>query len=193
MRKVMLVVPIALLLAMGLIVGCASEPESEKKDTGGLPEFYLNPPQADDAIYGVGSAKMSRLDTSRRMAISRAREDIAFQMRAAIEASITDYAQESGADGESQVVEFVETVSRQTTDTTLQNTRTEEVEQGDDGTVYALVTFPTSEFKDAASEAFQRNEDAAFAEFKADQALEGLDKQMEDQPPKAGNIEGEEQ
>jgi len=34
----------------------------------------------------------------------------------------------------------------------------------------------------AAEKAFQRNEDAAFAEFKADQALAKLDYQLENNP-----------
>lgn len=130
-------------------------------------------------MYGVGSANMSSLDTSRTMAISRAREDIAFQMNAQIEAAIVDYAQEAGVDDNNQVVTFVENISRQVTEATLQGTRPEEVEQGPDGTIYALVSFPKANYRQAASEAFERNEDAAFAEFKAEQALEYLDGELE--------------
>lgn len=185
----------ALLAAVLLVVGCASEPEPEpepepEQDTAGLPDFYLNPPQAEDTLYGVGSADMASLDNSRRMAVARAREDIAFQMNAAIEASITDYAQEAGADGnDPQVIEFVETVSRQVSDITLEGATTDEVAQGEDGAIFALVSYPKDGFQDAAAEAFSRNEDAAFAEFQADQALEQLDQNLEEQPPNAGNIE----
>ncbi|MFW5688419.1 MAG: LPP20 family lipoprotein [Spirochaetota bacterium] len=155
----------------------------------GAPGWYLNPPTGEDVIYGVGSAKMSTLDSSRRVALSRAREDIAFQMNAAIEAMISDYAQEAGVDGSNQVVSFVERVSRQVTETTLQNTRNEEVAQGNDGTIYALVSYSTSDFVAAAGEAFQRDEEAAFAEFKADEAMRRLDAQLDDNPPSAGNVD----
>lgn len=178
------------IIALALtVVACGSGPEPAPEQTAqqqDLPSFYLNPPVAEDAIYGVGSAKMSTLDNSRRMALSRARNDIAFQMRAVIEASIVDYAQEAGVDGNNQVINFVENVSRQVTETTLQGARTEEVAMGSDGTVYALVSYPRNGFEDAAQEAFSRNEDAAFAEFKADQALEYLDSQLENNPPQAG-------
>lgn len=180
-----------LLLVVLVLAGCSSDPEpTPEQAPPDVPSFYLNPPQADDAIYGVGSAKMSSLDTSRRMSIARAREDIAFQMNAAIEAAIVDYSQEAGVDGGNQVISFVETISRQVTETTLQGTRTEEVAQSTDGTVYALVSFPLNNFRDQTAQAFQRNEDAAFAEFQASQALEYLDSQLEDSPPQSGATTG---
>ncbi|MFP4373241.1 MAG: LPP20 family lipoprotein [Spirochaetaceae bacterium] len=179
------------LVTVLLVASCAGGAEEERDDSpaaqAGAPSWYLNPPVADDGIYGVGSAKMSTLDTSRRMAVSRAREDIAFQMNASIEAAIIDYAQEAGADGNNQVISFVENISRQVTETTLQGSQTEQVTQAPDGTIYALVSYPKDGFVEAASDAFQRNEDAAFAEFKAQQALEYLDRQVEDNPSRAGS------
>lgn len=174
--------------AVLVLAGCAGGPTAQQMPSD-VPDFYLNPPQADDAIYGVGSAKMSSLDTSRRMAIARAREDIAFQMNAQIEAAIVDYAQEAGVDGNNQVISFVETISRQITDATLTNTSTQQVAQSNDGTVYALVAFPLNNFREQAAQAFQRNEDAAFAEFQATQALEYLDNQLANSPSGAGNTE----
>lgn len=188
-RRIVSLAGIVLLVAV-VLAGCKSAPEpTAQQAPSGVPDFYLNPPQADDAIYGVGSAQMSSLDNSRRMALARAREDIAFQMNAAIEAAIVDYSQEAGVDGGNQVISFVETISRQVTETTLQGTRQEQVAQGPDGTVYALVSFPVGNFRDQTAQAFQRNEDAAFAEFQAQQALEYLDSQLENSPPRAGNTE----
>ncbi len=184
MKRTMWLMAVTVVLLV--VAGCASGPTPEQAPSD-IPGFYLNPPTADDAIYGVGSAKMSKLDTSRRMAIARAREDIAFQMQATIQAAITDYAQEAGVDDNTQVISFVETISRQVTDTTLSGAVTEEVAQGNDGTIYALVSYPKGAYLEAAEEAFQRNEDAAFAEFKADQALQRLQSDLENNPPSAGN------
>ncbi|MFP4010598.1 MAG: LPP20 family lipoprotein [Spirochaetaceae bacterium] len=188
MKESLLVV--AVLVAVLLISSCAGDAEDEQDDTPaareGAPSWYLNPPVAEDQIYGVGSARMSALDTSRKMALSRAREDIAFQMNATIEAAVIDYAQEAGMDDNNQVISFVENVSRQITDTTLQGARTDQVAQAPDSTIYALVSYPKNGFVDAATEAFQRNEDAAFAEFKAEQALDYLDRQVENNPTRAG-------
>lgn len=186
MRKVMLA--LAAVGMVALIAACASAPAPAAAGPApsGLPDWFLDPPQADDAIYGVGSAQMSRQDAAIRMARSRAREDIAFQMNAQIQAAIVDYFQEAGVDDNVQTVNFVETISRQVTETTLQNLRNEATEIGPDGTVYALVSAPLNTFREQAAQAFQRNEDAAFAEFKADQALQMLDSQMQNNPSSAG-------
>jgi hypothetical protein len=200
MKKVLIVL-LAVITVFALF-SCASSPKgsAEKGRTeqseeqavpSDIPDWYLNPPSADDAFYGVGSAKMSKLDTSRKMAIARAREDIAFQMKAKVKAAITDYAQEAGVDGNNQVISFVETVSKQITDATLMGAKTEEVAAGADGTVYALVSYPMNNFMESAASEFERNEDAAFAEFKAQQALERLNAELENNPPQAGQSENQ--
>jgi uncharacterized membrane protein len=188
-RVVLIMSALVAVLLIGSCAGGAEEQEERRagENRTGAPDWFLNPPVADDAIYGVGSAKMASLDRSRRMAVARAREDIAFQTNASIEAAIIDYAQEAGVDDNNQVVSFVENISRQITDTTLRGSRTDRIEQGPDGMLYALVSYPKNGFIDAAGEAFQRNEDAAFAEFKAQQALEFLDSQVENNPTRAGS------
>ncbi len=186
MRRHQLLAVLVAFLAVAAIVGCATPDQPRPAD---LPDFYLNPPVAEDAFYGVGSAQMASLDNSRRMALSRAREDIAFQIQASVEAAIIDYSQEAGADDNTQVLQFVETISRQITDTTLNGIRTEEVAQSDDGTMYALVSLPMNNFGDAAADAFSRNEDAAFSQFQAQQALEYLDSQLEEDPPQSSPVE----
>ncbi|TFG64528.1 MAG: hypothetical protein E4H36_02730 [Spirochaetales bacterium] len=200
MKRVSLIFLVMLAVVAFGFVSCVSQPAgstSEGSSTAAsappsdMPDFYLNPPLADDAIYGVGSAKMAKLDTSRKMAVARAREDIAFQMNASIKAAITDYAQEAGVDGNNQVISFVETISKQVTQTTLNGAKTEQVAAGKDGTVYALVSYPLNAFKDEVKKEFVRNEDAAFAEFKADQAMQKLDAELSNNPPKSGNVKGE--
>ncbi len=194
MKKAIMLVS-AVLLVLVILAGCASPPPPQPAPPAApeqpaqqldLPPFFLNPPIADDAIFGVGTASMSSLDTSRRMAVSRAREDIAFQMNAQIQAAVVDYFQEAGVDDNSQVINFVESISRQVTETTLSGARTEEVYAANDGAVYALVSYPLNGFLEAAEEAFARNEDAAFAEFQAAQALEYLDSVTENNPSQAG-------
>lgn len=190
-------------IAIVYLFSCASAPEPEPQSTEeekaaeqeetktamDVPDFYLNPPVADDLLYGVGSAKMSSVDMSRKMAIARARDDIAFQINATIKAAITDYAQEAGADdNEKQIIEFVETVSRQIASTTLSGTRTMELYPADDKTIYALVVYPIADLADDVTREFQRNEDAAFAEFKAQEALKKLNEELQNNPPKAGNL-----
>ena len=169
--------------AVALFISCASP---GKPPVSEIPDFYLNPPAAEEAIYGVGDANMSSLSMSRTMALSRARDDIARQVEVLVTSAITDYAQQAGAGRTEQTINFAETVSRQLVEVTLQGLRTVEVATGRDGTVYALMEYSVSNFKTEAESAFVRNEDAAFAEFKAAQALERLNYELKNNPPQAG-------
>jgi hypothetical protein len=150
-----------------------------------VPSWFLMPPVAEDAIYGMGSAKMKDVAKSREAAIARARADIAFQVNARVEAMIIDYYQEAGVDDNSQAIQFYETISKQITQIDLKNAVTKEVAMGKDGTVYAMVEFPKGQMLDEVGKVFERNEDAAFAEFKADQALKMLESDLENDPLKS--------
>ncbi len=171
-----LVFTVLVILSVLLVFSCSSEKVS------GVPDFVLNPPVADDVIYGVGYGNQSKLSLSKTVAETNARADIARQIETTIQASVTDYAQEAGVDDNTQVISFVESVTREITDTKLSGAKPVKFEQDDDGGIWVLMQLDKSELKAAAEEAFVRNEDAAFAEFKAAQALEKLDYQLKNNP-----------
>ena len=172
-----------LILVVLLLASCAT---AGKPPLGDIPDFYLNPPTAEDAIYGVGDANMSSHSLSLSTAKARATNDIARQVKVVVESAITDYAQQAGAGRTEQTLNFVELVSRQITDVELKGLRTLEVATGRDGTIYVLMEYPIRDFLADAENAFERNQDAAFAEFKAQQALERLNYELENNPPRAG-------
>ena len=184
-----------LLTAVLLIVsiGCGSKPapapppDEKPAAMADVPSFFLMPPTAEDAFYGVGVAKMSSLDMSRTMALARARDDLARQVDLQVKNAITDYAQEAGVD-DTQTLRFIETVSRQIADTKLQGARPKEMYAAGDGTIYALVEYRMDNFTADASEVFQRNEEAAFSEFKAAQALERLEFELRQNPTKSNPV-----
>ena len=166
-----------------LVIGCGTQPVVDVED---LPDWVLNPPLAEDAVYGIGEAKMSTISTSRTMAVSRARDDVARQVEVTIKNALTDYFQEAGEGENTQAVQFVESVSRQIAEVTLNGARAIRFHILDDGTHYALVEYPVNSLSDAANESFARNDAAQFAEFKAEQALERLDQELKSNPPSAG-------
>ncbi len=171
------------LCAAWFLGACMSPGRQQRAE---LPYWYLNPPVADEQIYGVGMADMANLSTGRTAAIARARDDIARQVSVTVESSLTDYAQEAGAGRGPDVLQFVETVSRQITSVTLEGSRAEEEVVADDGTVYALVVLSTAMLREAASAEFVRNEGVAFADFKAGEAVATLDRQLAENPTRAG-------
>ena len=191
-KKILMLFTIALMV---FAAGCGSkpapapEPETapQPQVMADVPQFFLMPPTAEDAFYGVGVAKMSSLDMSRTMSISRARDDIARQVSLQVKNAITDYAQEAGADS-TQSIKFVETVSRQIAETKLQGAKPKEMYAAKDGTIYALVEYRLDNFKTDAEEVFKRNEEAAFSEFKAAQALEKLNFELNSNPTKSSPV-----
>ena len=178
---------LSILLTVMLIASSASTPAAEpvveeppkRRD---LPQFFLVPPVYEDQIVGLGMAKMSSDNISRTTAIARARTDIAYQMDTRVESMLTDYFQEAGSGDDTQTITFIESISKQITNIDLQNAKTVEVYPAEDGTWYAMVTYPIRELITEVDNLFARNETAAFAEFKADEALRRLDASLDDKP-----------
>ncbi|OQY35658.1 MAG: hypothetical protein B6241_00255 [Spirochaetaceae bacterium 4572_59] len=179
----------SLLMIFAMMAGCAST-ASEPEQRRDLPEWYLNPPVAEDVIYGLGQAKMSTDSLSRDTAISRARTDIAKQVNTRVQNVMTDYAQQAGEGENAQFISMVETITKQISDVELKGAVTEKVYAAVDGNWYAMVSYPKTEITDAVEDIFVRNEEAAFAEFKSDQALKMLEESIANDPLKseeAGN------
>lgn len=177
---------LSILTIVMLAASCVSAPPAQTAEEPpkrrDLPQFFLNPPVYEDQIVGLGMAKMSSDSVSRQTAVARARTDIAFQMNTRVEAMMTDYFQEAGSGDDTQAIQFVESISKQIANIDLKNAKTVEVYPAEDGTWYAMVTFPIRELVTEVDNMFQRNETAAFAEFKADEAARRLEASLADKP-----------
>lgn len=182
---------LVVIVAAALLFSCASAPK-EPEQQSNLPDFVINPPLAEDAIYGVGFGDQSTPSLSIKVAEANARADISNQLEAQIKSAVTSYTQEAGVDDETQVVNFAEQVTRQVTDMTLKGARTKQRAIMDDGSVWVLMEYSKNTFLQAFEEAaeetaeeFKRKESAAFANFKADQALKQLEHETENNPTRS--------
>lgn len=170
-------------------VSCASKkadpaPAPEQKvDQMDMPEWFFNPPQSTEFLYGVGVAKMARIDQSKKFAEARARNAIAEQIDITVQETIIDYFQEAGELEETQALQFAENISKQIVNTKLRGVKPKEYYPAKDGTVYCLVEYSLESFLTDAGDEFVRNEASAFAEFKADQALKKLESDLANTPP----------
>ena len=81
-----------------------------------------------------------------------------------------------------QTITFVESISKQITNIDLQSAKTVEVYAAVDGNWFAMVHYPIRQLVSEVDNMFKRNETAAFAEFKADEATRRLDASLEDKP-----------
>ena len=158
----------------------------ERRD---LPDFFLNPPVLEDQYVGLGMSNLEDDNLSRTTALARGRADIAAQVSVVVESMLTDYAQESGADGNTQTISFVERVTKEIANIELRGAITQEQYPANDGTWYVMVFFPKDAMLDEVEQVFNRNEDAEFAEFKAQQALERLNSELENTPPRSAGVD----
>jgi len=177
-------------VAMLFVVSCGSEPEvtnNEKeinKSGRDLPEWFLFPPQAKDAIYGIGSHQSKDISIAREVAMTRARADIAKQVSVSVQTMLTDYFQEAGVEDDKQSIEMVEKITKEVADIEINGATPEKYYVSDEDIVYVLVKYPLNNFiEEQVAEVFQRNESAAFAEFKSQQALDRLNAEVANNPP----------
>jgi hypothetical protein len=132
----------------------------------------------EDAIVGIGSANNSTDQMSLQMADARARQDIAFQLSAQVQAMITDYARQAGTIDETTALQLSETVGRQLANTTLTGARPEKREKSPDGTWWVMVTYNKADAAKIAGGLID-SEAARYAEFKAMEATKLMDAQLE--------------
>jgi len=173
-----------------LLSACASKQDRKSRTKGpkkstDYPAFFLTPPSPEEHFVGLGMAQLEDDNLSRTTALARARADIAAQVAVSVETMLTDYAQESGAENNVQTLTFVERISKEVADIELQGAITKEQYPAKDGTWYVMVYFPKDALIEEIGSVFSRNEDAAFAEFKAQQALERLNAEVANNPPRS--------
>jgi hypothetical protein len=185
MRKMQFAVVFALFLTM-TVIGCASNASAQTGTTGttsqsgnkanpDIPEWYLNPPEDPDYIYGIGTAKMQNADRSRRAAEHRARNSLAFQLNAYVKAMQIDYGQEAGTTNNMAVTELFENIDRQLAAATLNGAVVSKRFVASDGTQYALIAYPKKSAKEAVADVVE-NAASKAAVIKADAALKAMDK-----------------
>jgi hypothetical protein len=180
MKKAGFVVLAVLLTALFLSCGSAPESAPAAPDSG-IPDWYLNPPDAENAVFGTGSAKMTNQNLAMQTAEARARTSIAFTLKANVQAMITDYAKEAGNVNESSSLAFVESISQQMTDAKLSGAKLYKRGVGPDGTVYVAVMLDNNVAAQIAADqanSVLESEASQYAEFKAMNALERMQEQL---------------
>lgn len=132
------------------IVGCgSSKPTHSKKE---VPDWFLMPPQKKGTFYGVGNAKRPQLNLSKKIATSRARDELARQIKSEVQSKISDFQKASGLEMDAEASEFNEYVSGNVVDMSLEYSMIEKTELID-GQVFVLVSYDVQAAKEAAKEA----------------------------------------
>jgi len=188
-------VSVALIVGLGLSVfmSCSSAPEEKEekeavstvigKDGIPMPSWVTKNPKSADTFYTVGFAKMSNRNISKTAAGQDARDQIARWVGTSVKNALVSYTSEGGEGENTQTLTHFENISKQVAEQTLVGVEEDEIWVDAEGGVYMLCSFPKANISKSFTETvgtFQRNEAAAFAEFKAEEALSFLEKETED-------------
>jgi len=162
-----------------MAAACGTPPTSTTTGPTTTPE-WLNDFPPEDVLWGIGVAKQSSPNMSMTTAEARARTAIARQLSTKVQAMFTDYNLDAGNVNAQANASLQEDVSRQITNMDVSGARPIKRWEAPDGTWWYLVEFKKSDAK-AAVAGMLGNEQAAFAQFKAQQALNMLDAQLDKQ------------
>ncbi len=182
-------------LAIVSLMSCKSDPEPQKteptattpvgspiigKEGVPQPAWVNKPPKSPDTFFAIGYGSMTTKQNSILRAEADAKDQIARWVGTSVKNALTNYTNESGSGTNKQVLDYMESISKQVADQTLVGVERDDLWVDADGAVYVLCSFPRANvnkgFEDTV-QAFQRNEAAAFAEFKAKEALSFLEKE----------------
>ena len=197
MKKIRIVCGTALLAAaLSLAVGCASTPSNSEPTVQAptrivgaegvpMPEWVRNIPKAEDIMYFVGEG---RSETSITLKKNSALQDAARQIgdwkASTIKSAIKDYVRESGETGNTQSLEDLELASIANAQADTNGIRQNLSWVNPDGNYVLLVEYPKADLKNSFKRSlneFVRNESAAYAEFKAEEAYRSLEAVMDKQ------------
>lgn len=197
MKKIRIVCGTALLAAsLSLAVGCASTSSNSEPTVQAptpiigaegvpMPEWVNDIPQSEDMKYFVGRGRSGKTVTAKKnSAVQDAARQIGEWKASTITDAINDFVRESGETENTQSLEDlkVTSIARAKADTSGMVQRKTWVNQ--DGNFVILVEYPkanlSNSFKTSLNE-FARNESAAFAEFKADEAYRLLETKIDKQ------------
>jgi len=165
----------AVLMALILFVACAAP--SNTLNTKDMPEWFLNPPTAEDAWYGVGVSKKKNPQLAKTAATALARQEISERIEIKVQSMVKNFMQESGVGETAQALEFTEAVTKQVASNTMSGSRVDKVYSSNDGTMYVLVEYSLEQVKKSALSAAKSaaREEALYNEFKASQSFDELD------------------
>jgi hypothetical protein len=174
-----------------LFVSCGSEPAAKVDETPvakpvigkeGVPQpAWVNKvPKSAETYYAIGYSMKSSKQLSITFAEQDARDQVARWVGTNVKTALTNYVSESGEGKNIQVLSFAESISKQVADQTVVGVERDDLWVDAEGGVYVMCSFPKANVGKSFEEvsgSFVRNEAAAFAEFKAKEALSFLDKE----------------
>ena len=169
-----------------LLAGCMSS-KTVKEPKGPVvvgaegevqPDWVASPPKSATVHYESGYAKLSNKANSIKRANAEAKEKISQWIQTTVDSVVVNYTSDMGDSESRQALEAFESISRQTSKTSLMGVSQEGLWVDPEGGVWVLLSIPienTLKAFETATKEFERNEAAMYAEFKMGEALKMLE------------------
>jgi hypothetical protein len=167
---------LVVLVLVFAVAACGTTSKAQPNAQSNSPD-WVNDFPPEDVLWGIGTAKQSSPSMSMTTAEARARVAIARQLNTKVQAMFTDYNLDAGPVGNQVSTSLQEDVSRQVTNMDVSRARPIKRWEGPDGTWWFLLELSKADAKNAVA-SILGNQEALYAEFKANQALQMLDAQL---------------
>jgi hypothetical protein len=195
---------LAAVLSAATIVGCASAPkpgspeaavlEERKKEeqqtkavskaVSNIPDWYLNPPVADNALYTAGVATSGDMQFAIDRAMLSAKTALASQLNNRVSARIRDFINEAGLANDAALTAEAERVSQNVvTEVNLAGFRREKSEVFQEGRTYrayVLLQYPMGDANKIVRDQVRKSAQLE-ARLKFHRAFQELEKEIEAQ------------
>lgn len=195
---------LAALLSAAALVGCASAPkpgspeaavlEERKKEeqqtkavsraVSNIPDWYLNPPVGENAMYSAGVATSADMQFAIDRAVLSAKTALASQLNNRVSARIRDFMNEVGLANDASMSAEAERVSQNVvTEVNLAGFRREKSEVFQEGRTYrayVLLQYPMGDANKIVRDQVRKSNQLE-ARLKASKAFQELEKEIESQ------------
>ncbi len=190
LQKGIMVFTVVLLSGAFLFAGCAAQQakpavQQPAAPAQCIPEWQVNPPSAEDGVYGTGIAKMKDQALSKKASDSRARDEVAQSIQVKVQTMMKDFLQQAGIGEEAQALQFSQSVSKQISSQVLYGCKIVKRKICPDGTWHSLALWPINQAAELKNEIATKakdqikNEYALYNEFKAKNGFEELQKELD--------------
>jgi hypothetical protein len=192
--KKSLIIFALLLVVVFAFVGCKSKPDvpayeddprSRIMGAEGIPrpEWMSRVPQSDDLYYVIGDGREAQTDTVKRnLARMDAMAKLAQWKSAVVADTMKNYIEEGGTIGNTQTLMRFEQATVSRAQANIAGFDQVEYWLDQNNVYHILYSYPKAglqkDFADTVTQ-FQRNEAAAFADFKAQEAFNALEARMD--------------
>lgn len=184
MKKV-IVSGLCVLALVALLAGCVSQKEATSSIIGAegvpQPDWVITPPKAEAMHFETGYAHLSNKANSIKRASAEAKEKISQWINTTVESVVVNHTSDMGSGDDRQALEAFESISRQTSVTSLMGVSQESMWVDPDGGVWVLLSMPKENIAKAfevATQEFERNDAARYAEYKMNEALDMLERTL---------------